>query len=797
MANFDKAINTLEFDKVRNMLAECAATDGARELAVNLKPERNPERIERMLRQTDDAKKLASIKGAPSFYGVTDVTAAVDRAEKGAVLTPRELLNIASVLRVSRALLDYINVDKRSEYSLDEIFERLTPNRFLEDKITRAIPAEDIIADEASPELSEIRRKIRNTNNRIKDTLQKYVSGGSYAKYLQENIVTMRNGRYVVPVKSEFKNEIKGLVHDTSASGATLFIEPVAVIEANNELRELEIQEKREIERILAAISAECAEYSDTIRLDYYNITQLAFIFAKAELSYRLNAARPKLNNQKKIELYSARHPLLDKNSVVPIDVMLGTDFDTLVITGPNTGGKTVSLKTLGLFSLMAQSGLHIPANDTSTVCVFDDILADIGDEQSIEQSLSTFSSHMVNIVKIFESLNENSLVLLDELGAGTDPVEGAALAVAILEKIRSHNAMCAATTHYAELKTYALDTERVVNAACEFDITTLKPTYRLIIGAPGKSNAFAITKRLGLDEEIIARAENLVSSGNRRFEDVIEKLEANRIEMERQKEEAERNRREYEEYRAEAERKLNAKIARTEKELHNAQSKAMQILEGAKASSDYVLAKLDELQKQKDSENFSDTLERARDDLRRRLRNAKDEVNPVNERHNEEYVLPRELKRGDEVLMVNINKKGILLDDPDKNGDVTVQAGIIKTKTNISNLQLVEAEKAKVTDSQKKQMAAASYKAIVQKNFKPELDLRGQTGDDAWFMTDKYLDEAQVAGIKSVTLIHGKGTGALRAALWKYLKSDNRIADFRSGVYGEGDLGVTIVNLK
>lgn len=796
MANFDKAIKTLEFDKIQNMLADCAATDGAREEAIRLMPERDGERIKKLLLQTDDAKKLASIKGAPSFYGVLDIIGAVERAEKGAVLTPKELLNIAVVLRTSRSLLDYINVDKRADYSLDEIFERLTPNRFLEDKITRALPAEDLIADEASPELSEIRRKIRNTNNRIKDTLQKYVTGGSYAKYLQENIVTMRNGRYVIPVKAEYKNEIKGLVHDTSASGATMFIEPVAVIEANNDLRELELKEKREIERILAALSVECAEYADNLRLNYYNITKLAFIFAKAELSFRMNAARPIINSDRRVELHGARHPLLDKNTVVPIDISLGVDFDTLVITGPNTGGKTVSLKTLGLFALMTQAGLHIPASDSSTICVFDDVLADIGDEQSIEQSLSTFSSHMVNIVKILEVLNDNCLVLLDELGAGTDPVEGAALAVSILERIRAERALCAATTHYAELKTYALDTERVMNAACEFDISTLKPTYRLIIGAPGKSNAFAITQRLGLDPEVISRAEKLVSSGNRRFEDVIEKLEASRIEMEHQREEAEKNRREYEQYRADAERKLNAKIARTEKELQNSQAKAMQLLEGAKASSDYVFAKLDELQKQKDNENFADTLERARDDLRKRLRSAKDAVNPVNEITNDDYVLPRALKRGDEVLMVNINKNGVLLDEPDKNGDVTVQAGIIKTKTNVSNLRLIET-KNKMTDNQKKQQAAANYRVVVQKNFKPELDLRGLTGDDAWFMTDKYLDEAQVAGIKSVTLIHGKGTGALRNALWKYLKSDSRVEEFRIGAYGEGDLGVTVVTVK
>ncbi len=795
LQNFEKALKTLEFDKITEMLAACALTEGARAMALALRPSGDPIRIEQQLCQTEDAKKMAAIKGVPSFYGVTDISAALDRAEKGATLTPRELLAVAAVLRVARGLIDYYKTDRKSETALDEFFEQLIPNRFLEDKITRALPAEDIVADEASPALSDIRRKIRNTNNRIKDALQRYISGG-YSKYLQENIVTMRNGRYVIPVKAEYKNEIKGLVHDTSASGATLFIEPMAVIDGNNDLRELEIEEAREIDRILAELSSECASYSDTISTDRYLIDHLAFVFAKAELSLRMDATKPKINQKKQIALYRARHPLLDKKTVIPIDVLLGGEYDTLVITGPNTGGKTVSLKTLGLFALMAQAGLHIPADDTSTLCIFEDILADIGDEQSIEQSLSTFSAHMVNIVNILEIVDGRCLVLLDELGAGTDPVEGAALAVSILEQIRGKKALCAATTHYAELKTYALDTKGVINAACEFDISTLKPTYRLIIGAPGKSNAFAISARLGLEESIIKRAETLVSTGNRHFEDVIEKLEANRVQMEKEKEAAEKSRREYEAWRAEEERKLNAKIARTEKELANAQAKAMQMLEGAKVSSDFVMQRLDELQKQKDSERSADSLARARDEMRRTLRNAKDAVNPVHERINDDYVLPRPLKKGDEVLLYNINQRGILLSDPDKNGDVTVQAGIIKTKTNISNLQLVE-DGGKAAGQKKKAAAGNALRTVVQKSFKPELDIRGMTGDDGWFMTDKYIDDAIMAGIKSVTIIHGKGTGALRAALWKQFKADSRVLEFRAGKYGEGDFGVTVLTLK
>ena len=798
-----KALHTLEYNKILDMLADCAETEGAREMALSLRPDFEPERIKKKLAQTTDAKKLASIKGRPSFGGIKDVRSALERAEKSAVLSTRELLDIAEVLNVARRLVDYYYTDKRGELektSLDEIFARLEPIRVLELKITKIILAEDLIADEASPELAEIRRKIKAAQNKIRDTLQRYVQSETYARYLQDNIITMRNGRYVIPVKAEYKNEIKGLIHDTSASGATIFIEPMAVVEANNELRELESREQHEIERILAELSADCAKVSDVIARNYYAITELAFIFAKAELSFRLDAAAPTLTNDRCIELYRARHPLLDKNKVVPVTILLGktggANYTTLVVTGPNTGGKTVTLKTVGLFALMAQSGLHIPADDTSRICVFDRVLADIGDEQSIEQSLSTFSAHMVNIANIMKIVDDRSLVLFDELGAGTDPTEGAALAVAILEAIRKKRALCVATTHYAELKAYALDTEGVQNASCEFDVETLRPTYRLIIGSPGKSNAFAISQKLGLDPAIIEDAKRRISSDARRFEMLIEKLEESRIEMERQRDEAARLRREYEAFKASEEEKIRKKLAQAEKELEKAQAKAIQIVESAKLTSEFVLEQLEELKRQRESEVFGERLDAARREIRRRLRDAHAQADPVRESADVDYVPPRPLRKGDEVLIVSIGKRGVLIDDPDEDGNVTVKAGIINTKTNVKDLKLIE-EGITVTDSQRRQHTAKQYRDIVIKSFSPTLDLRGQNGEDGWHYTDKYLDDAKLAGVRSVTLIHGKGTGALRRALWEQLKKDPRVKSFRLGNYGEGDAGVTIVELN
>ena len=793
----EKTLQTLEFDKIREMLSESALTDGAKSLAMMLMPSDRPEEILRRQQRTTDAKRLMSIKGAPSFGGVRDVSDACERAVKGAVLTTRELLDIADLLMVSRRLIEYIRMNRLFETVLDEVFERLVTNRQLEDKVKRAIISEDMISDDASPELGDIRRKMRVVNNRIRDMLQHYTQSSDYSKYLQDNIVTQRNGRFVIPVKVECRNEIKGLIHDTSSSGATLFIEPIAVVEANNDLRELAAKESREIERILADMSADVANISSALIYNYQNITDLAFVFACAELSFRMNATPPAINEERLIRLKKARHPLISKNSVVPVNAIIGEGYDTLIITGPNTGGKTVTLKTFGLFAIMAQSGLHIPADEDSSVCVFDRVLADIGDEQSIEQSLSTFSSHMVNIVSIVSEITDRSLVLFDELGVGTDPIEGAALAVSIIEHVRSKGAVCAATTHYAELKVYALNTPGVRNASCEFNVETLKPTYKLIIGTPGKSNAFAISEKLGIPAEIVKRAKGIVSSDDRKFEDVIEKLEQTRIEMEKQRAEASELRAEYERFKNEAEKKYKEKIAKAESELALAQKKATELVNSARASSEFVFEQLEKAKKAKDSENFGKELDERRRAVRQHLRDNDDKLDPVQSRGDENYVLPRPLRKGDNVLIVNINKRAVVTALPDKRGNVAVRAGLIDTRTSINNLRLLEDDEISVIDKNKNKVSKSTYQASKIRDFSPEIDLRGKNGDEAWFMVDKYFDDAQVAGIRTVRLIHGKGTGALRAALWRFLKTDGRVSSFRIGQFGEGDGGVTVVELK
>lgn len=796
MTYSNNLLETLEFDKIRAMLAESAATEGARERALTLEPTSDPVIIARRQTRTTDALRLQNAKGTPSIPNVHDVGASCERADKGAVLSMRELLDIAGVLRAARVLIDYLNGNKLFDTSLDEIFDRLIPDRRLEERITRAIISEEMMADEASPTLAEIRRKIRNENNRIKDILQQYVSVGAHSKYLQENIVTMRNGRYVVPVKAECKNEVKGLLHDTSASGATMFIEPSQVVEANNELRMLQSREEHEIERILAELSASVADSAHAITLDLYNISEIAFYFACASLSERMQGTSPKITEKRTVNLKRARHPLIDRDRVVPVDLHIDGGNDTLIITGPNTGGKTVTLKTLGLFALMAQSGLHIPADEGSEMCIFDNIFADIGDQQSIEQSLSTFSSHMVNIIKMLDGITSRSLVLFDELCAGTDPVEGAALAHSIIEAVRERGAMCMATTHYAELKVYALQTEGVCNASCEFDVTTLRPTYKLIIGAPGRSNAFAISARLGLDESIVERARGLIGSDERSFESVIERLEETRIAMERERAEAERQRIEYESFKADSEKQINRRLADSERELAKAKERAVAIVQSAKASSDYILSEMDKLRRQRDSERLGDEVDEARRRMRAYMRENADKLDPVDEKKDEKYVLPRPLRVGDEVYIVNIDKKGYVVDNPDKNGNVTVQAGIIKTKTKVANLKLIE-NAPSFTDTSGKKSRAGDYRATVSRACRDEIDLRGMTGDEAWMAVDKYLDEAMLTGLSTVRLIHGKGTGALKKALWEQLRHDARIKTFRIGQYGEGDGGVTVVELK
>ncbi len=790
----EKTLAILEFDKIRSMLAGCCPTEGAAALALTLAPtDRVDIARERQLRTTD-AKRLSDAKGMPSFGGVHDIGDACERALKGSVLTPRELLDVASVLRTSRSLLEYIRSNRTFSTVLDEHFERLLPDRPLEDRIFRSIISEELISDEASPALADIRRKIRIANLRVRETLAKY-TGGSYSKYLQENIVTQRNGRYVIPVKAEHRNDISGLIHDTSSSGATVFIEPMAVVEANNELALLESREAHEIEKILGELSASVAAISPALNLNYKNITELGFIFGCAELSRKTDACEPILTEKSSCTLLCARHPLIDKRCVVPISVKIGQDYDTLIITGPNTGGKTVTLKTLGLFSIMAAAGLHLPCDEGSEVCVFEKILVDLGDEQSIEQSLSTFSSHMVNIVGVVNEKNSRSLVLFDELGAGTDPVEGAALAIAVIEDVRAAGALCVATTHYTELKTYALDTDGVCNACCEFDVETLRPTYKLIIGTPGKSNAFAISEKLGLPRGIVARAGELVSGENKRFDSVLGELEELRIETEKQLAAAKAQREEYERFRAESEAQISKAREDARKELDQARAKAQNMVEGAKHSSDFIFSQLDALQKKRESERLGEELQNARREIRDHLRTHSEDFDPVEHRKLENYKLPRPLHRGDEVYIVSLDKKGVLLEEPDRSGKVMAQIGIIKTKVRVDDLQLIENEvRVKIGGKEQK---ASQVRVSVNRDFRGEIDLRGKTGDEAWGIVDKYFDDAAIAGFHSVRLIHGKGTGALKNALWAYLKKDSRVASFRIGAFGEGDGGVTVVELK
>lgn len=782
--DFLHACTTLELDKVLDILCQYAQTEGAKKKISELRPSVSIEIIKQMQKQVSEAKVYIETKGTPSFGMAKDINRHIEMARKGAMLSMASLLDIAGVLTSIMSLDSYLTLIDKAPL-LEELRAGLTPNKYLRDKITAAIISEDMMSDNASPKLFEIRRAIKAASNKIRDVLQKFTSG-SGNKYLQDSIVTIRNGRYVIPVKTEYKNEVKGLIHDTSSSGSTVFIEPMQVVEANNKLRDLEAQEKAETERILYELSAECDKFSSEILSGYRVLTDIAVIFAKAEMSAAFHACEPIINTDKYINLINARHPLLDKNKAVPITVHLGKKFTTLVITGPNTGGKTVSLKTIGLFSLMAQTGLHIPADDGSTLPVFDSVLADIGDEQSIEQSLSTFSAHMVNIVEILHIFTPNSLVLFDELGAGTDPIEGAALAQSILERITSCNCLCAATTHYAELKAYALDTKGVSNASCEFDVETLRPTYKLTIGLPGRSNAFAIASRLGIPGEIIKASKAKIDNGTRSFEGLIGKLERQRIDLESKRETTEKKLAHAEKMYDEAEKLRTQFNSRIEEEGRKAEQKAADLLERARASADYVFDQLQEIQRQKDSEDFRKKLEETRENVRRNLGAVTKDMRVAN-KIEVEYIPPREFAQGDNVQLSDFGKNGVIVSIDGEN--VVVAIGSAKIKTKKSKLKLIE------KPVEKKQASSRTPRKMME--VKSEVDLRGMIGDDAIFVVDKYLDDAVLSSLPSVRIIHGKGTGALRKALWDYFKKDRRIASYRLGTFGEGDAGVTVVTLK
>lgn len=675
-------------------LAEFTSCEDARENALNLRPEGSLAMAQALLNQTADAHMLLARFGGPSFGGLKNVNNALSRANAGSVLNTRELLDIAGVLRVIRTLSQWRESNAGVHSVLDPLFNALAPNKYLETAIFNAIVSEDEISDNASPALADIRRKIRVQESKVREQLEKFTRSQTNSKFLQENIITQRNGRYVVPVKNEYRSEIAGLVHDTSSSGATVFIEPMAVVEANNEIRVLQAKEREEIERILYELSVQAGDFAQSIKNSYECALELNLIFAKAQYAYKIKAMPPILNDSGIINLRAARHPLIDPKKVVPVDIMLGKDFDTLVITGPNTGGKTVSIKTLGLLSMMAMCGLMIPAGDRSEISVFDEILSDIGDEQSIEQSLSTFSAHMTNIINIMNAADSGSLVLIDELGAGTDPVEGAALAMAVLEALHDKGAKIAATTHYAELKAYALETPRVENGCCEFDVATLRPTYRLLIGVPGKSNALAISERLGLDGGVIARAQELVSSENKEFENVVDKLEQTRLKMEGEyehaRELAEKARKE-----KEAADKQKEEIAKLrEQELEKARSQALRVVEQAKREAYTLLQELDKLKKeQQKTKDAAELARRAKALVKRGVAAIDSAADPVNEYSDddENYVLPRALVAGDTVIIRDIGKSAKVLSPADKNGNVEVQAGSIKTRVKLSNLRLSE----------------------------------------------------------------------------------------------------------
>ena len=791
MSFFEKSLITLELPAVLEMLAAQAVGETAKEQARQLAPSTDAATVRHRQEETSAAKTMMVVRGSPSFSGVKDVRASLARADLGGALNTRELLDIARVLQCARLVRGYIAEDSVGKTPIDHLFYALHANKFLEEKITTSISGEDEIADSASPELANIRRQMRAAAARARDSLQKLISSPSYSKVLQEPIITMRQDRYVVPVKAEHKGAVPGLVHDISASGATLFIEPMAAVKANNELRELSAKEKLEIERILAELSADCAEHRDDISSDFEILVRLDLIFAKAKLSYKLNCQSASAEG-KGIVLRRARHPLLDQAKAVPISLELGESFDTLVITGPNTGGKTVSIKTIGLLAAMNQCGLHIPADDGSNLPVFNHILADIGDEQSIEQNLSTFSAHMSNIVNIISECDENSLILFDELGAGTDPTEGAALAVAIIEYCRRKGAMIAATTHYAELKVYATNEAGVQNASCEFDVETLRPTYNLLVGIPGKSNAFAISRRLGLGEDIIEDAKNRVSSDSASFEATIEKLEQTRLLLEKDRNEAAVKLREAQESAKKA-AFLKAELeVRLDKADIKSRREAERIIQEARDTAEEVFRELDEMRSKANEEQEAQQINEARSQLRRKLNQsrealAKDNTEPVPEQKSS-----RPIRVGDTVQIKSMGMKATVL-SVSSDRVLSLRAGIMNVSAKEDEVLLLEGQSA----VKAKSAPMASQSQLRAASVPSEIDIRGMESLEGVLAAERYIDSAVMSRLKTVTIIHGKGTGALRAAVQQMLKKNKNVKSFRLGRFGEGEAGVTVVELK
>lgn len=788
MNNYYKS---LELHKILEMLSDEASNSRTKEMALALSPCTDLEKVKKEMKKTEDAFELSVKYGTPGFTAFKDIRGSLRRASSGASLSLRELIDIGQMLYQVRIISDWYKSVEEKDTTLCELFSSLSPNNFLEDKIKNSILSEDEISDMASHELADIRRKIAQAGVKIRESLDKLVRNSEVQKSLQENIVTIRDGRYVLPVKAEHKGSVPGLVHATSATGSTYFIEPMSVVEANNDIKILKSREKEEIERIIAELSGDCSYCAESLSADYETCAELNLYFAKANLGAKMRGCIPAISDDGITNLKKARHPLIAADKVVPVDIKLGEDYQALIVTGPNTGGKTVILKTTGLLTAMAMCGLMIPASDGSRVSVFEHILVNIGDQQSIEQSLSTFSSHMSSVVQILEAADDRSLILLDELGSGTDPVEGAALAVSIIEDMIAKGAKLLVTTHYQELKLFAIETKGIENASCEFDTATMQPTYRLIIGSPGKSNAFSISSKLGVSQNIIDRAKSLVSSENQRFEEVVANLEKARIDLENQNKELTKLKNEQAEKTAQLEKELDELNEKKAGELEKARVQAMRIVESCRMQSDELLSQLEDMRKQQNKADLASAKSRQKSAMGKMY----DTANPVQQRERKEYKLPRPLKRGDKVLIFDIDKTGILASDPDSSGNVFVQAGIMKTKVNVSKLRLIENE-PKVT-VQNKRVSKAGIQSKLQRKPSLELDIRGCAVDEGIHELDMFIDNAVLSGAGIITVIHGKGTGVLRAGIQKHLKSHPSVKSFRPGLFGEGEDGVTIIELK
>ncbi|MBQ2754917.1 MAG: endonuclease MutS2 [Clostridia bacterium] len=778
-----KSLISLEFNKITEMLQNEASFDMSKNLALNLVPSEDYNEAVVATDMLKCAIYYINKKGSPSVSGFKDISMSLKRIEKGGMLSISELLSVGTALKIAENVVSYF--DEECVFSC--YYEKVLCDKNVRTAIFNAIESEDRIADSASTELGGIRRKINETHAKIREHLNSIIHSTKYQKYLQENIVTIRDGRYVVPVKSEHRSDVPGIVHDMSATGSTIFVEPNAVVNENNKLKELAVAEAREIDRILGELTLMVEPLIHNLFVNQHNITEIDLAFAKGRLALKMNAIVPIINRDKYINIVKGRHPLIDAKTVVPVSVYLGKDFKTLVITGPNTGGKTVTLKTIGLFCLMAAAGLGVPASDGTELPVFENIYADIGDEQSIEQSLSTFSSHMTNIVEILNSATDNSLVLFDELGAGTDPTEGAALAVSILKYTKDLGMLTVATTHYSEIKMYALSTPGVENASCEFDVDSLRPTYKLLIGVPGKSNAFAISKRLGLPEFLVENAKKQLTDDSIRFEDVISKLEESRTLAEKEHNEAIRYKNEAEQLRKETE-KEKTRLADTRRNLtENAKKEAKKILEDAKRDAEVLVKSIREAKKQKSIQETNKALNDAMEQINKKIK-ENEKSNLKKQLENTE--VPKNLIIGNTVEMLDIGQKGTVIALPKADGTVTVQAGIMKVQTNISNLRLVK-------DAPKKSVTKQSGSKLKSDAVKNEIDLRGYTLEDALFVTDKFLDEAYFAKLNQVTIIHGKGTGVLRQGIHDLLRKSPVVKSYRLGTFGEGETGVTVVEIK